>query len=100
MKQEALSQIESISGEYDVDKIEAYIDYLETKIDDLDSEKESLQDTIHILEADLEDSEHSFLYPSGYNRSIVTDLILGKLFDNLGLVPMDELESLIDKYAM
>lgn len=81
MKSESLKQLESINTKYDVDKIEAYIDCLETKLDNLSKEKESLRDEINSLQDEIEnhESEVSFNYPAGYNRSIVSDLVLKKL---------------------
>lgn len=99
MKSESLKQLESINTEYDVDKIEAYIDYLENKVDNLEGEKESLKNDITILEDEVESKEHCFEYPAGYNRNIVSDLVLEKLFENLNLIPLDSIERLTKEYT-
>jgi|SRR6478736_5555718 len=101
MKDQVLEQLNYIHDEFDVDT-ESIIEFveeqsdsiamLESKIDDLKEEKLALIETIQETE-----SEVRFEYPAGYNRSIVSDLVLEKLFDNLSLIGLDKLEKFIDK---
>lgn len=101
MKSQVLEQLNYIHDEFDIDT-ESIIEFieeqsdsiakLESRIEDLDEEIESLQETI-------EETEHFFEYPAGYNRNIVSDLVLEKLFENLNSIPLDSIERLTKEYT-
>lgn len=101
MNQQIFNELETIKKlfHYNTENILNYItevlssnSKLESRISDLEEEIESLQETI-------EDTEHYFENPAGYNRNIVSDLVLEKLFENLNSIPLESIERLTKEYT-
>lgn len=116
MKSQVLEQLNHIHDEFDVDtsdiisfieEQDSEIETLEEKLDELKDEVSSLEDKvddkkreISDLEEQLEDKEGCFEYPDGFQSSIVMDLALEKLFDNLEKISPTDLEDFVNKYAV